>query len=158
MSFSGSQRSRVVNHLPVEKVVVPVDFSDASLAAVDVGLQFAASPDGVHVIYVLPIITDYEAAIIWESVADGARQQQGERALREKLPGSKYEKIQMKVRVGDAGHEVADYAREIGAQLIVVPSHGRRGLSHLLIGSVAERIVRLADCPVLVLKQPRARS
>jgi nucleotide-binding universal stress UspA family protein len=144
-----------VNHLPVQKVIVPVDFSEASLAAVDVALQFAAAPEGVYVIYVLPIITDYEAAIIWEKVADSARQEQGERALREKLPGSKYEKVHMKVKVGDAGHEVASYAQEIGADLIVLPSHGRRGLSHLLIGSVAERIVRLAHCPVLVLKQPR---
>ena len=147
-----------MNHLPIQKVVVPVDFSDASLAAVDVALQFATGPDSVHVIYVLPIITDYEAAIIWENVADGARQHQGERALREKLPGPKYEKLHMMVRVGDAGHEVANYAQEIGAELIIVPSHGRRGLSHLLIGSVAERIVRLANCPVLVLKQPRAGS
>ena len=147
-----------MNQVPVQKVVVPVDFSDASLGAVDVALQFAASPEGVHVVYVLPIITDYEAAIIWENVAGNARQHQGERALREKLPGPKYEKVHMMVRVGDAGHEVANFAQEIGADLIIVPSHGRRGLSHLLIGSVAERIVRLANCPVLVLKQPRVGS
>jgi nucleotide-binding universal stress UspA family protein len=147
-----------VNVLPVQKVVVPVDFSEASLHAVDVALQFAAGPEGVYVIYVLPIVTDYEAAIIWANVADDARQQQGERALREKLPGPKYDKVHMMVRVGDAGHEVADYAQEISADLIIVPSHGRRGISHLLIGSVAERIVRLANCPVLVLKQPRGAT
>jgi nucleotide-binding universal stress UspA family protein len=87
--LAASSGAIAVNHLPVQKVVVPVDFSEASLRAVDVALQFATAPEGVYVIYVLPNITDYEAAIIWENVAGGARQEQGERALREKLPGSK---------------------------------------------------------------------
>ena len=54
--------------------------------------------------------------------------------------------------IGDPGHEITEYAEEIGASLIITPSHGRTGLSRLLIGSVAERVVRLAKCPVMVLK------
>jgi nucleotide-binding universal stress UspA family protein len=45
-----------------------------------------------------------------------------------------------------------DRAEAIDAELIIVPSHGRSGFSRLLLGSVAERIVRLAKCPVLILK------
>ena len=58
------------------------------------------------------------------------------------------------IRVRSGG--IANYAREQGAALIVMPSHGRTGLSHLLIGSVAERVVRYASCPVLVLRGMKA--
>ncbi|HCK41739.1 MAG TPA: hypothetical protein DHW22_08920 [Planctomycetaceae bacterium] len=51
-------------------------------------------------------------------------------------------------RGGDPGHNITDYAKEIGAGLIVMPSHGRTRLKRMLIGSVAERVVRLAHCPV----------
>jgi nucleotide-binding universal stress UspA family protein len=56
------------------------------------------------------------------------------------------------VRFGDPGREIAAHAEELHAELIVMPSHGRTGLSRLFIGSVAERVVRLAHCPVLILK------
>ena len=55
-------------------------------------------------------------------------------------------------RFGDPGHQIAQYAEEAKADLIVLPSHGRSGLQRLLIGSVAERVVRHAPCPVLVVR------
>jgi nucleotide-binding universal stress UspA family protein len=48
-----------------------------------------------------------------------------------------------------------DYAKEWSADLIVIGTHGRTGLSHMLTGSVAERVVRLAPCPVLVTRRPK---
>ncbi len=59
----------------------------------------------------------------------------------------------MVIRFGDPGHEIARYAEQISAGLIVVSSHGTSGLERLLIGSVADRVVRLARCAVLVLKK-----
>ena len=59
----------------------------------------------------------------------------------------------MAVRFGDPASEIVDFASGIAADIIVLPSHGRTGLTHLLIGSVAERVIRLAKCPVLVLKE-----
>jgi len=53
---------------------------------------------------------------------------------------------------GPAADEVARCARERGADLLVVGTHGRRGLRHLVVGSVAERLVRVAHCPVLVIR------
>ena len=55
--------------------------------------------------------------------------------------------------IGDAGSEIVSYADRVSAELIVIPSHGRSGIKHLLMGSVAERVVRHAHCPVLVLKK-----
>ena len=50
--------------------------------------------------------------------------------------------------------EIITFAREINADLLVVGTHGRTGLSHLIIGSVAERVVRKAPCPVLSIHHP----
>ncbi|MGC3968366.1 MAG: universal stress protein [Pirellulales bacterium] len=76
-----------------------------------------------------------------------------EQALRERLADSKFAGINLHVAFGEAGHEIAGFAQTHHADLIVLPSHGRTGLSRLLIGSTAERVVRLAHCPVLVLRK-----
>ncbi|MCP6770051.1 universal stress protein, partial [Klebsiella pneumoniae] len=74
-------------------------------------------------------------------------------ALREKLAGPQYAGIQTAVLRGEPAHGIANYAQEKGIELIVIPSHGRTGITRLLIGSVAERVVRLAHCPVMVLRK-----
>ena len=56
------------------------------------------------------------------------------------------------VEFGDPGNQIVDFAERISAELIVIPSHGRTGIERLLLGSVAERVARLAPCPVLVLR------
>ena len=50
--------------------------------------------------------------------------------------------------------QIVNYAKEIGSDLIVMGTHGRGPMAHLLMGSVAERVVRLAGCPVLVVRHP----
>ncbi len=54
---------------------------------------------------------------------------------------------------GEPGHKITELAGSEGAELIVLSSHGRTGISRLLIGSIAEKVVRLAHCPVLVLRK-----
>jgi nucleotide-binding universal stress UspA family protein len=144
--------------LPKAKVVVPVDFSDQSVAAVDVALSLVPTSAGIHVVHVLPVLTDYEAGVLFNAVDDEARTKHTVQALRERLSDAKYAGIQPHVAFGDPGYEIANYAEQLEAELIVLPSHGRTGLSRLLIGSVAERVVRLAHCPVLVLKAPAEAS
>jgi nucleotide-binding universal stress UspA family protein len=56
------------------------------------------------------------------------------------------------LRQGGAVDEILAHAKEAGADLIVMGTHGRTGLSHLLMGSVAERVLRTAHCPVLTVK------
>jgi nucleotide-binding universal stress UspA family protein len=73
--------------------------------------------------------------------------------LSERLTDAKYQGAEKVVLFGDPGHEIADYSQREQADLIVLPSHGRTGISRMLIGSVAERVVRLAHCPVLVLRK-----
>jgi nucleotide-binding universal stress UspA family protein len=138
--------------LPKQKIVVPVDFSDQSVAAVDASLSLVEKPSALYIIHVLPVLTDYEAGVLFNTVDDQSRIEHTERALRERLSAAKYAGFHPQVAFGDPGHEIANYAEQIGADLIVLPSHGRTGWTRLLIGSVAERVVRLAHCPVLVLK------
>lgn len=143
--------------LPKQKVVVPVDFSDPSIAAVDTALSLVAHPSALHIVHVLPVLTDYEAGMLFNTVDDQARIQHTEQALRDRLSAARYAGFHPEVTFGDPGHEIASYAEQIEADLIVLPSHGRTGLTRLLIGSVAERVVRLAHCPVLVLKAPQEK-
>jgi nucleotide-binding universal stress UspA family protein len=58
----------------------------------------------------------------------------------------------LEVVFGAPAEEIAQFAQRDQSELIVLPSHGRTGLARLMIGSVAERVVRLAHCPVLVLR------
>jgi nucleotide-binding universal stress UspA family protein len=81
------------------------------------------------------------------------RARDAEKALRERMRDDKYRAVQIDIKFGDPGHRIADLAKELKTDLIVMPSHGRTGLSHLLIGSVAERITRLSHCPVLILRK-----
>ncbi len=140
--------------LPKAHVVVPVDFSDESFAAIDTALDLVKAPESVHVVHVLPELSATEPGVVWGEVDDASRMDHAEDALRAQLKSESdtYNQIDVAVAIGDPGHEIADYASNVGADIIVLPCHGRTGLKRLLIGSVAERVVRLAHCPVLVLK------
>lgn len=140
-------------YFPKRTVVVPVDFSADSLAAVAVGRQLVDSPEHLHVIHVLIDVAPLEAGEVWGVVDHQTRLEQAEKALREKLAGAEYQGAKLAVLLGEPAHGIADYAQDKKAELIVIPSHGRTGITRLLIGSVAERVVRLAHCPVLVLRK-----
>jgi len=135
-----------------DKIVVPVDFSSDSMAAVDVAIGMAASANHVYVIHVLPELNAAEPGVIWQSVDDESRKKHAQQGLREAFAAAKYSGLNFQSEIGDSGHEIANYAQQIGADLIITPSHGRTGIKRVLLGSVAERVVRLAHCPVLVLR------
>jgi nucleotide-binding universal stress UspA family protein len=62
------------------------------------------------------------------------------------------------VRMGHVAQTIVDYAKDVGADLIVMGTHGRTGLAHFIIGSVAERVVRMAPCPVLTVGATEAKG
>ena len=139
--------------LPKENIVVPCDFSELSLTALDVALQLVDSSEHVHVLHVLPELSPLEPGELWETIDETSREEHARQAILEQLADPRYANVKIEIRFGDPGRRIARYAEEIGADLIVMPSHGRTGLAHMLIGSVAERVVRLAHCAVLVLRQ-----
>ena len=138
--------------LPKQTIVVPVDFSKQSKVAVDVALACVAGTSHVYLVHVLPVLSPVEPGVIWDTLTDASRCESAEVSLREWLDEPKYRGCHVKTIVGDPGCEITGHAKALAADMIVMPSHGRTGLKRLLIGSVAERVVRLAHCPVLVLR------
>ncbi len=139
--------------LPRHTIVVPVDFSDDSFSAVGTACELADDTADLHIVHVLPILEPSDPGVIWHTIDDESRRQHAADALRKELAARGCGQIQVVIRFGDPGHQIAEYAEQFEAGLIVVASHGQSALKHLLIGSVADRVVRLAHCPVLVLKR-----
>jgi nucleotide-binding universal stress UspA family protein len=110
------------------------------------------APTAVQVLYVLPVLDPAEPGVIWTTIDNSMREKHALDALREKLADAKYQGLHLNVLFGDPGSEIAAFAQNEKADLIVLPSHGRTGLRRFLIGSVSEKVVRHAHCPVLVLR------
>ena len=139
--------------LSKDRIVVPIDFSDESFAAIDTALEIANTPSGVHIIHVLGELSPAEPGLVWGTIDHDSRTRRVTKAVRERLADHKYDDIQVNIAFGDPGHSITEFAHEIGAELVVMPSHGRSGIGRLLIGSVTERTIRLAHCPVMVLRK-----
>lgn len=139
--------------LPKKAVVVPVDFSEDSLAAVEVARTLVESPAHLHIIHVLPPLVPTEPGVIWDAVDDTSRREHAEDALRQRIAKTSAAGANLTVDFGDAGREIAEFAQSVKAELIVIPSHGRTGIERFFLGSTAERVVRLSHCPVLVLRK-----
>ncbi len=133
-------------------IVVPFDFSMHAKAALKQALTIAENPEQIHALHVLPFLIPSEPGVVWATVDDSSRIQHALENMNEALPVKEYGNIGKDVRLGDPGQIISDRAEELGADLIIVGSHGRTGLTRLVLGSVAERVTRLAHCPVLVVK------
>jgi nucleotide-binding universal stress UspA family protein len=134
-------------------IVVPVDFSERAYSAVGVALDIADVPVQVHVLHVLHEPQSEHPDAIWVTIDHAKRREQALSELHERLNNAGYYNVKETVEFGDPGHRVVELAERLGTGLIVMPSRGRRGISRLLLGSVAERVVRLAHCPVLILRE-----
>jgi nucleotide-binding universal stress UspA family protein len=141
-------------------IVVTTDLSDYSLRALPYAIGLAERFDA-H----LKILCINEPAIpisdvTWagvdvhatdDSLLAEARRTL-ERIVREQVP--KGVDVEATVMTGNAVEGIIEFAREQNADLLVMCTHGRTGLSHVLMGSTAEAVVRRAPCPVLTLRQP----
>lgn len=143
---------------PFEKILVPIDFglhsTEAIRRAVDVAAHYGASLTLVYVYepldYALPegyaLYTPEQVGQLLEDFRERLRTTAGQVEAMG-AQGATHE-----VLTGSAAGEIVEYARAHAFDLIVMGTHGRRGLSHLLMGSVAERVLRTAPCPVLTVK------
>lgn len=136
-----------------DRILVPTDFSEKSLQALKETIAFAESLSNVYVVHVLRPLEATEPGIVWESVNDEKRAETIQKLFDEKFPRSEYEGLNFSIEAGDPTAKIIDYAEQQEMDLIVMPSRGRSGISRFFMGSIAERVVRFAHCPVLVLKQ-----
>jgi nucleotide-binding universal stress UspA family protein len=138
-------------------IVLPYDSSEGADAAVDEALSLADESTRVCVVHVLiPLhMLAVEPGIIFDLGSDEERIASAVAEMERRVPARDDRKIEYTARIGDPGTEIAVFAKQVSADLIVMSSHGRSGLSRLLLGSVAERVLRLAECPVLVVRGPK---
>lgn len=136
-------------------IIVPWDFSELSRDALNRAYDMVTDPNQIRVVHVSQLPSPYEIGIAWEAVSEQTIRDQLVIAFRKELENDpRLHNINLTVLFGDPGRAICNYALDHGAELIVVPSHGRSGFTRLLLGSVAERIVRHAPCPVLVIRTP----
>lgn len=133
-------------------IVAPIDFSDEADRAVAYAVELAEDSGNVTTLHVAPPLIGFEPGFAWDVSNDEERRVRLTDAFHHRYADPSFKGVKFEVRFGDPWHEIASFAEELHAGLIVISSHGRTGLAHLLIGSVAEKVVRLAPCPVLVLR------
>lgn len=138
------------------KVVVPIDFSDDTEAAIRSGLERVDDPAGLHVVHVLMPLDYASPGVMFGTISDATREKAVRENLDKILKNIGVSGVTVSVPVGDPGLKITDYARDIDADLIIVPSHGFHGVKRFLLGSTAERIIRHAHCSVLVLRRKDA--
>ncbi len=134
------------------KILVPYDFSEHSHSAVEKAMELAIAPCQIHILHVIPPSTTLRPEGFQVDDNAQVRIEYAQKLLAGDFQDPLYAGMIREVLAGDPGTVCADRAASLKAELIVLPSHGRSGVSRLLLGSVTERIVRLATCPVLVLK------
>lgn len=137
-----------------QTVVVPIDFSDSTPHALQAALDAAGGDASkVRAVHILYPIDATSPGVIWGVVDDDQRIANVEESFAELRSKHGLPEVSLEVRVGDPGLSISDFADEVSADLIVIPSHGFSGLKRLVLGSVAERVIRHAHCSVLVLRR-----
>ncbi|HET6349811.1 MAG TPA: universal stress protein [Candidatus Krumholzibacteria bacterium] len=141
-------------------IVMSTDLSDYSLRALPYAIGLAERFDAVLKILCINEPSVPIADVAWTGIdvhgTDNAllveAQQTLDKIVREQVP--KHVRAEATVITGNAVDGIIQFARDQNADLLVMCTHGRTGLSHVLMGSTAEAVVRRAPCPVLTLRQP----
>jgi type II secretory ATPase GspE/PulE/Tfp pilus assembly ATPase PilB-like protein/nucleotide-binding universal stress UspA family protein len=156
-SMARSRIGIVVPRLPdmatALRILVSTDFSAGTQSTLAYACEFAERLGAeLHLLHVVPV-HNFGLPIGRES--DDRLRDARQRLERLALPASLSRLgVVCEARAGRPAEEVVRYAREIGSGLVVVSTHGRTGLTHALMGSVTEQVIRTAPCPVLTVRPP----
>lgn len=145
----------------ISRILVPVDFSDCARAALQHGIELARALDaGIEILHVyeppyyvgdlMVALPDQPAVTVQAYVRD-----ESERLLAEMIgsvEGLEHVNHTKRLISGVPHRVISEQAN--GYDLVVMGTHGRGGLAHLLMGSVAEKVIRSCPCPVMVVKEP----
>jgi nucleotide-binding universal stress UspA family protein len=136
-----------------DRVLVPTDFSAPAHWVVENARTLVAEPSHLHVLHVLPHLNPGEPGVRWQTINNSTRTAHIHQEFQRRYGDPVYGGVVFQVAIGDPCQQITTYAKAQAITLIVIPSHGRKGLSHFFLGSVAERVTRLAPCPVLIIKR-----
>jgi universal stress protein A len=151
--------------LPFRKILCPTDFSEPSYAALkdatELAGHFSAELLVIHVLPPVPVPYPYPEPLVFAGFDVALYQEEmtlfSQNALKEMVA----QKVSPQVRplttvvIGDAPQEIIRLAEQEQVDLIVIATHGQSGWRHFVFGSVAEKVVRLAPCPVLTIRAPQ---
>ena len=144
--------------LPPKLILSPIDFSDSSHGALDVAADFATRFGAeLLVAYVVPAIPDLPAdvSILKEGAYDQSVDDAAAKRLAALVDGLAAKNVKARTALGtgnDVGMELVRLAEQNHVDMIIIATHGMTGWKKIAFGSVAEKVVKQASCPVLVLR------
>jgi nucleotide-binding universal stress UspA family protein len=146
--------------LGIRRIIVPVDFSEKANRALAYAVDLAHDMDAkiilLHVIEPVYVANDPGLTYIPAQTVTAehtSAQKRIQKLAADWIPKDNFEKAV--IRVGSPYHEITAAAQSLKADILVIGTHGRTGLSHVLMGSTAERVVRHATCPVLTVRRAK---
>lgn len=146
----------------IQEIVCPIDFSRPSNAALKAAISLARQykAELILVSIVEPLVTGLMLSVYTyqqyvNRLKKAAREQLKAMITKHVPKGMKASAV---VKTGEPADEIVRTTKAQHADLIVIATHGRRGWGHLIFGSVAEKVIRLAPCPVLVIHPPKKRK
>mgnify|MGYP001545808820 CR=1 FL=1 len=142
---------------PAKTILVPIDFSSSAEHALDYAVALAAKLEAkIHLLHVIAIPaygSEYGITVTQSTVEDAVRNAQSVLDRMAEVRAGKASFGPGEVEFGDARGVIHEMATRLKADLIVMGTHGRQGVRRLILGSVAEAVVRTSDCPVLLIRE-----
>ena len=138
---------------PFKRILVPVDFDQSSLKALEIAAKIAQQNDGTaFVLHIVPV--DIDVTGMPQYVDLIKRQESLDREKLTAIAKQHLADVKWKIldRLGEPAHVIDEVAKKLPADLIVMVTHGRRGLARLIEGSIAEKVLSNAPCPVLAVR------
>lgn len=140
--------------MDIHTILVPTDYSASSMQAIDVAKSLAREHRAkIVLLHILEPVPEAGAGLLAYSFEDSHVEEA--RLKLEEIDGDPAIVVERKLLRGVVVDQILQTASELHADIIVMGTHGRRWLTHLLMGSVAEGVVRRAECPVLTVKKQK---
>lgn len=149
--------------LEIKKILVPIDFSEYSLQALEyakiLAEKFEAEVILLKIVEPITFISDITMSQINIPSIEKEFLQKAKEKITEitSILKDKY-KVTSVVKLGKPYAEIVEFARSENVDLIVIGSHGHAGVEHILFGSTTEKVIRKANCPVLIIKSKQSKK
>jgi nucleotide-binding universal stress UspA family protein len=155
MSPESLKKEQAMN---ASKILLPIDFSSPGQAALEMATSLARDRGAKLIIaHVEELPMAYGGGEFYNGLEEPNRDEL-KRMLAEVMPSDASVQFEHRLVVGSPASAILHLAAQEGVELIVMPTHGRTGIARVLMGSVAEEVVRKAKCPVLTVKDTTAKA
>lgn len=144
--------------ISLKKILCPIDHSDCSKEALKYAVSFAMKDEAkLYLLHIIDIRSFNDSLVATsQQIPDEKTLEQLRTKLLDCIPEEIRDDMEVEASVipGIPFAEIISTAKEKEIDMIVIGSHGRTGISHMMLGSVSEKVIRKAPCPVLTVRQP----